>query len=466
VNPLKDFLRSRKSLRLSSDVAGLAAILALLVVQDIRPAAALWSAAPLAGFLLLAELAWLGLSRSGSRQIEDLRRMVLRSPVAEVGRCGAVWLTACMAFWLVSALAMGQVRSSVLIAWPQLASWLGLGLPCAAAVRWVGSMAIAHRLLPALPESGEEAWRTSPLLSGMIWPVALAPLASLAVQIFSGVPASAAVLCFYLALSCFFVLALLSSLHRFLLQPLQSVNVALGRLETGDFEAHAEPGLTLEAGRLAGHVNRLGQEMRKLEALRGTFSSLVPRPHAERLLEGGTRLDGETRPVTLLAVHLRDFYERSAGLDGKSLTAMLNRYYQVVCGEIEKEGGLLEQFDGPLVLAAFNGLSASENPAQQAATAAKNLARSLTVLNTQWHLQGRPSFTSSLALATGKAVVAHLGPTGRRTLRLTGGLVEGARTLALGDRGSGQEKASIQVDAATLGELKEPHEVREGRLLP
>lgn len=171
---------------------------------------------------------------------------------------------------------------------------------------------------------------------------------------------------------------------------------------------------------------RLQEELVKRQAVSDTFSPLVPGALAERLLEEGLKLDGEVRDVTVLACKLEGFSAAAAQFEPRQAASALNRFYQIFCSTVEKQGGSTEKLWGPVAVAVFNAPHALDQAQAKACQSAWELSQSLKILATQSQLQSRPVFQAGTGLATGPALAAHLGPQGRRSWALTGPVLERA----------------------------------------
>jgi adenylate cyclase len=172
--------------------------------------------------------------------------------------------------------------------------------------------------------------------------------------------------------------------------------------------------------------DQLSGEVLKQRALRDTFSPLLPAGQAEGLLEQGIKLDGEARQAAVLACHLDGLDPAKPGLEPKPMASLLNRYYQVVAGCVERHGGSLQGIEGSLVLAAFNAPLSLEEPEGRAQACARDLEDSLRVMATQWSLQSKVSVKPRLGLAQGQVLAAHFGPQERRVWGIAGLPVEEA----------------------------------------
>lgn len=177
-------------------------------------------------------------------------------------------------------------------------------------------------------------------------------------------------------------------------------------------------------------LDRLREELVKRQAVSDTFSPLVPAALAERLLEQGIKLDGETRDVIVLSCVMEGFSAAAGAVEPRQAASALNRFYQVFASAVEKQGGSIEKLWGPLAVAVFNAPLALDQAREKACQCAWDLSQALKILETQSKLQSRPVFQAGTGLAVGPALAAHLGPQGRRSWALTGLVMERAVTWA------------------------------------
>lgn len=124
----------------------------------------------------------------------------------------------------------------------------------------------------------------------------------------------------------------------------------------------------------------------------------------------------ETREASILFLDLVSFTTLAERLPPEKLIATLNEYFHLISEPIERNHGVINQFQGDAVLASFNLPTRDENHASNAVTAALEIQQLLT----------KHEFTDGIELSTragvntGKVVGGFIGTTDRLSYTVYG----------------------------------------------
>ncbi len=100
--------------------------------------------------------------------------------------------------------------------------------------------------------------------------------------------------------------------------------------------------------------NEMAEGLREREMIRETFGKYVPQSIAGAILEDRGILQPQTRLATILFTDIVGFSGIAEIMAPEQLIAMLNDYFSVVIGPIERNGGVIHQFQGDAILATYN----------------------------------------------------------------------------------------------------------------
>lgn len=201
-------------------------------------------------------------------------------------------------------------------------------------------------------------------------------------------------------------------------------------------------------------VTRLADRKRLLKAIKDLAQ-------AEK---GGTteppapdRLQGERRQVTVLFADLTGFTELSTALGAEATHALLNRYFAVVDGIVERYGGTVDKHIGDNVMGVFGAPVAHGNDPERAVRAAWDMHQEMRLLSEE---SGR-DLTVHIGLASGQVVASGTGSAAHREYTVTGDTVNLASRLQ-SQAVAGETLMSEQVyravhaiaDCAAIGEVE------------
>jgi len=149
-----------------------------------------------------------------------------------------------------------------------------------------------------------------------------------------------------------------------------------------------------------------------------------PQPRA-----AGTLLAGERRPVTVLFADLADFTSASEGKDPEIVIDLLNRVFQDLMRECDREGGYLDKTVGDQLMVLFGAPRAHEDDPVRAVRAALAMRDATEKLFAEMEKQVGAIWKLHVGIDTGPVVWGQVGPPGRKTLTVIGDVVNLASRL-------------------------------------
>ena len=94
--------------------------------------------------------------------------------------------------------------------------------------------------------------------------------------------------------------------------------------------------------------------LRERDLIRGTLGQYVPEQVARSLLSDHGRIEPIERKATVLLCDLEGFSALTDSLGSRGIVDLLNAYFEAVVAAIERNRGVVTQFQGDAVLAVFN----------------------------------------------------------------------------------------------------------------
>lgn len=187
--------------------------------------------------------------------------------------------------------------------------------------------------------------------------------------------------------------------------------------------------LTPSAGLIGLLVATLGRLVGGYLAVKETFGRYVNAEIRDEILKGRVPLDGEHRYVSVLFCDLRNFTPMVESSDPKEVVRTLNGYYHEMATAIRSNHGLVMQYVGDEVYAAFGAPLEDEDHARHAVRAGLAMRRRLAEFNRRQKAAGRPELDHGIGVHTGDVLVATIGGPGRVTYTFIGDTVNLASRL-------------------------------------
>jgi adenylate cyclase len=229
-------------------------------------------------------------------------------------------------------------------------------------------------------------------------------------------------------------------------EPIAAVRRGLKGVQSGDYLTRVPVDDASEVGLLEAGFNRMAEGLHERERLRDLFGRHVGRDVAAAALGSGIKLGGEEREVAALFVDVTGSTALAARLPPSEVVSLLNRFFAIVVGVVEANGGLVNKFEGDAALCVFGAPVPRPNPATDALRAAPALARRLR--------SDVSELDFGIGISVGLAVAGNIGAEERFEYTVIGDPVnEAARLCDLAKLRPERVIAASQVlEAAGAGE--------------
>jgi adenylate cyclase len=202
--------------------------------------------------------------------------------------------------------------------------------------------------------------------------------------------------------------------------PLRDVQDAMGEVERGNLDTRCPVVTNDEIGAAAEGFNRMVGGLKEHEFLKETFGKYVSREIRDEILAGRVALEGEVQEVTILFTDLRDFTPWVASTSPREVVRDLNAYFTEMDRAIREHRGLVLQFIGDGIEAAFGAPIAYPAHAELAVRAALDMRRRLAAWNTERQRAGKPPLRHGIGIHTGSVLAGNIGSSERHSYALVG----------------------------------------------
>ncbi len=141
---------------------------------------------------------------------------------------------------------------------------------------------------------------------------------------------------------------------RSLLRPILALDRATSSIEHNDLSVNVPVLSNDETGHMADGFNRMVKGLRERALIRETFGRYVPERVAAAIVSNEGELAPTSATATILFVDIADFTSIAEHASPDQVVEILNEYFSAVVGPIEKNNGVITQFQGDALLAMFN----------------------------------------------------------------------------------------------------------------
>jgi adenylate cyclase len=202
--------------------------------------------------------------------------------------------------------------------------------------------------------------------------------------------------------------------------PLGRLQTAMREVEQGELETRCPVVTNDEIGALADGFNRMVGGLREREFLKETFGKYVSREIRDEILAGRVSLEGQAQEVTVLFSDLRDFTPWVEATGPREVVRDLNAYFSEMDQAIREHRGLVLQFIGDEIEAAFGAPIAYPAHAEMAVRAALEMRRRLQAWNAQRARSGKAPLRHGIGIHTGSVLAGNIGSAERLSYALVG----------------------------------------------
>ncbi|MBI2928624.1 MAG: HAMP domain-containing protein [Verrucomicrobia bacterium] len=193
----------------------------------------------------------------------------------------------------------------------------------------------------------------------------------------------------------------------------------------GNYQVKVPVLSTDETGSLAVSFNEMAEGLALKEKYRSVLNVVADARVAQRLIDGGVALGGETREISVLFCDIRGFTALTQNMDPGEVIRMLNEHFEPLTRVVNEHHGVVDKFVGDLIMAVFGAPESHGNDAAQAVNCARAMMRHRNRLNETAH----PTIRMGIGIASGPAVAGCMGSSDRLNYTVLGERVNLASRL-------------------------------------
>lgn len=223
----------------------------------------------------------------------------------------------------------------------------------------------------------------------------------------------------------------------------------------GNFDVHAQSTVRShdEVGELATAFDQMTVGLKERDKVKQMFSKFHGSSVADDILSNGdASLRGTSREVTVFFSDIRDFTKFSEGHTAEEVVDMLNEYFEIMVGIINRSGGVVDKFIGDAIMAVWGAPTSSGHDEMNAIRACLEMRTALAELNVTRAARGKTPIKIGMGLHSGRAISGTIGSTERMEYTVIGDTVNMAARIEASTKAFGTDLLVSEETARKIGE--------------
>jgi len=221
--------------------------------------------------------------------------------------------------------------------------------------------------------------------------------------------------------------------------PIEVLAELTNEVAKGNFAVKAKVKSRDEVGQLGEAFNQMIEGLLERDKVKNMFSKFHGSSVTEDLMKGDLQLGGSKKNVTVFFSDIRDFTKFSEGHTPEEVVAMLNEYFEIMVGLINKHGGVVDKFIGDAIMAVWGAPKGTDRDPQNAVRAALEMRRALAVLNDKRISRGQVPIKIGMGLHRGEAISGTIGSHERMEYTVIGDTVNQASRIEASTKSFGTD---------------------------
>ncbi len=205
--------------------------------------------------------------------------------------------------------------------------------------------------------------------------------------------------------------------------PIESLAELTNEVAKGNFGVRAKSGSRDEVESLGEAFNHMIEGLVERDKVKNMFSKFHGSSVTEDLLKGDLQLGGSKKTVTVFFSDIRGFTEFSEGHSPEQVVEMLNEYFQIMVGIINKHGGVVDKFIGDAIMAVWGAPTSNDRDSHNAVKACIEMRQSLAQLNQIRGSRGQVPIKIGMGMHRGEAISGTIGSSERMEYTVIGDTV-------------------------------------------
>ena len=212
-----------------------------------------------------------------------------------------------------------------------------------------------------------------------------------------------------------------------LTSPIEALVELIGVVSKGNFDVKAKDRVKSifkdEVGELAEAFDNMTDGLKERDKVKTLFSKFHGSSVTDDLLQNDIRVGGANKKVVIFFSDIRGFTAFSEKRSPEEVVAMLNEYFAVMVGIINKNGGVVDKFIGDAIMAVWGAPKGTDKDAHAALKACLEMRQALEKLNEKRIARNEPPINIGMGLHAGDAISGTIGSDERMEYTVIGNTV-------------------------------------------
>lgn len=221
--------------------------------------------------------------------------------------------------------------------------------------------------------------------------------------------------------------------------PIEKLVEITSRVAKGQFDQKSDIHSRDEVGQLGEAFDHMIEGLQERDKVKNMLNKFHGSSVTEDLLKGDLQLGGTKKEVTVFFSDIRDFTKFSEGHTPEEVVDMLNEYFQIMVGIINRNGGIVDKFIGDAIMAVWGAPTAHPNDSHNAVKACLEMRQALAQLNELRGGRGQVPIKIGCGLHRGDAISGTIGSDERMEYTVIGDAVNQAARIEASTKAFGTD---------------------------
>lgn len=208
-------------------------------------------------------------------------------------------------------------------------------------------------------------------------------------------------------------------------KPIEVLAELIKEIPKGNFNISARKKVKShdEVGDLAAAFDHMTEGLKERDKVKNLFNKFHGSSVTENLLQQEVSVGGTRKEVTVFFSDIRGFTKFSEGHTPEEVVSMLNEYFAVMVGIINRHGGVVDKFIGDAIMAVWGVPAGSDRDTENALKACLEMRSALFTLNASRRERGLTEIQIGMGLHAGAAISGTIGSEERMEFTVIGDTV-------------------------------------------
>lgn len=207
--------------------------------------------------------------------------------------------------------------------------------------------------------------------------------------------------------------------------PIEILSELTRQIKKGQFDFKAQSQITSkdEVGELAVAFDEMVDGLRERDKVKTLFSKFHGSSVAEEMIHGEIGVKGANKEITVFFSDVRGFTAFSEGHSPEEVVEMLNEYFAIMVGIINKNHGVVDKFIGDAIMAVWGAPKTTGKDSYWCIKAALEMRAALADLNETRKGRAQIPIMIGMGVHSGKAISGTIGSEERMEYTVIGDTV-------------------------------------------